>query len=233
MKNIYQNLDKLEVSFCGAVPKHIRDILCAAKEEARVSENTVYVEIGEPAITVAVLKSCWGGGYRYVFDTGWDGELWGIGESDDPKLWNIRVVVRAMNLAVNGYELAKQKIYQTLEIIGAYGSNMYNAEQKTVSCELLESVARMDYCIDFDLQDFMPVADNFVAHARSKSVSNVELEETRQGNIVTGLRIGDIKRRQVAIYNKFKEIHGSLDRAFVVVLAQPVLLRRHAGGTVI
>jgi hypothetical protein len=135
------------------------------------------------------------GGYAYRFDTGFTGETWFVAHSLDPERWNIRISVKSLNLALRGYEEVKQHLLQTLSGLGAICSQ--------------ERISRFDYCFDFAMEGFQPEIENFVTHRRC--TKRVHLGESGGEIIINGrniqsLRIGTMPGRQIALYNKTREI---------------------------
>ena len=112
MKLIYQNFDTLEISFQCALPLVILSQLEQAKKEAQSCKNAVYAEIGPNKLPVMVYEVGSRGGYTYQFQTGHDGEIWLFGDRENTKLWNARVRVKSLCLALYGYAKTKEKILQ-------------------------------------------------------------------------------------------------------------------------
>lgn len=62
----------------------------------------------------------WGVDTVYCFNTGVMGEVWAIKNDLRAGEWNIRVSVRSLNLALNGYEKVKESLLQKLKDFDAY-----------------------------------------------------------------------------------------------------------------
>lgn len=208
MRLIYQNLDRLEVSFQCAVPSGIREQLERAKAEALQARTRAYAEMGSNKLQVMVLETGAKGGYTYQFSTGHDGALWLIGNRDDRNQWNVRVIVSSLCLALYGYYGAKERLLKVLkEDLKAVGPDDQAGEP-------IERVSRVDYCLDFLLEEaeiFAPNQNNFVCAGRTKKGvildSPIQLEGI--GRVVEYIRIGKMPNRQIVIYNKTREISAS------------------------
>lgn len=203
MELLYQNFDKLVISFQGAVPSFIRSQLENAQKEARSVCNQVYAEIGSNNLQVMMHERGARGGYAYQFSTGHDGHIWLIADRDNESLWNIQVHVRSLCLALYGYEKTKQQILDILindlKAIGEEKNNLIP----------LERISRVDYCLDFILEEkFNPSFNHFVCTGRAKKSEFGELKynQITTGSSVETLTVGKMPSKQVTIYNKIKEI---------------------------
>lgn len=216
MELIYNNFDALDISFQGCMPEKILNQLAEGRERAQNEKSDVLIELGEEKIKVMVSETGMRGGYRYRFDTGLDGETWFIKHSNRSDLWNIRVSVKSLQLALGGYLAVKAAILGRLKALNAVGVSRYNAAKDAVINTPLERISRFDYCFDFAMDAaFMPLPCRFIAHQRAKK--HVYGEESKIGNYaslngdkVNTIRIGEMPGRQAVIYNKTKELRSSL-----------------------
>ena len=205
MDLIYQNFDGLDISFQGIVHSSVLSKLADAKKKAQEQRKEALAEIGSPPIKVLVAESGAMGGYLYRFDTGIDGEVWFISQSQSLSGWNIRVSVKSLSLALYGYHGVKERILAKLMQLKAYGTNMKKGQ-------LLERVSRVDYCFDFStLTDFSPDPCLFISHQHCKKAcygeqENVNLFHSATGSNINTVRVGSMPGRQVAFYNKTLEI---------------------------
>lgn len=213
MKMIYNNFDGLDVSFQGAFPAETLSALEQAREIAKTSQGkSCVIKIGRNEQTVSVFPSGAKGGYAFCFDTGVDGATWFIKGSQDPEGWNIRVSLKSLNLALNGYQRAKENLLGLLDNFDV-SSNFYDDNGEILPPT--ESVARIDYCFDFMMDDFSPSPENFVVHSRSllrgvrppESDTDLDMIEVniRSGKLES-ITVGKMPNRQVIIYDKTLEI---------------------------
>lgn len=203
MKPIYQNFDGLEVSFQCRVSKQIRAQLENAKLQAQSNKAKVLLLLGKSELPVTVYETGARGGFTYQFDTGLDGEIWLVRDSDNANDWCVRVRVSSLGLALKGYRQVKEGMLDTLSnVLHAEGSveNMYEPKER---------VSRIDYCLDYLLDGgFEPSIRNFVCSGRANKgvVGEFNFEENGSGSRIEYTRIGKMPNRQVVIYNKTKEI---------------------------
>jgi hypothetical protein len=197
MQVLHSGIDTLEVSFQGFLPKQEIDKLEAAKLEAQNTGREIIVHLGrENSLPVKVAETGMKGGYKYRFHTGECGEIWFVKSSQDVSGWNLRVKVRAATLAQYGYERCRQMIYEKMETMGA-----------TV---IKESIARVDYCMDFIDESFVLIPENFVCHSNSHLRGDAEkgdaITYAINGRQFSGITIGKMPGRQLIVYNKRREV---------------------------
>lgn len=209
MKPIYQNFDGLDVSFTGAFPEETLEILRAAKEQAiRNNYAKTITCIGASQIAIQVYPTGSRGGYAFVFDTGPDGAIWFIKDSIIPRAGNIRLSLTSLNLALNGYAAARDRILCHLVDIGVIGvfedenSLPFGLPPKSI-------MSRVDYCFDFITDnDFEPDPKNFVTHPRT-TVTGILTEDIKfalRGGYYQSVMVGKMPNRQTVIYDKTAEI---------------------------
>jgi hypothetical protein len=211
MQLIYQNFDGLDVTFQGAMPPTILATLKAAKEEAQRLKNDVCAYLGPRQIPVMVAPAGAGGAYVYRFDTGPAGETWMVADSPYPDRYNIRVSVKSLNFALNGYPKVRDGLMQSLADFCAYGVAPMELGGNSVVLPK-PNISRFDYCFDHILRGFQPNPASFVAHSRSTRRVNGQLlkaEEVYRGREIETIRIGSMPSRQCAFYNKKREIIAS------------------------
>lgn len=207
MKPIYHNMDKLEITFQGAFPEKIIDLLKETQEEAQQIKKFIPIALGVSKETYKILSTGLGG-YSLGFITSDDGIQISTQKSNDKKLWNIFVGVRSWYLASNGYEASKERILDILQDLGAETNERlcpYTGEYTTIP---LESIRRLDYCFDFILPDFVPSEKNIIYHQSGKIKENGVFSIDRQGTKKNALTIGTRKNRQLQIYDKILEINN-------------------------
>ncbi len=214
MEMIYHNFDGLDITFQGIVPEKILNQLKAIKEQAQDEKRDIPMKLGKTGKMVMVAESGMGGGYRYRFSTGPDGETWAFMHSTNSQVWGIRISVNSMALAQHGYEGVKKRILDRLTELEAIGPSRLD-EEGGITNFPLERISRFDYCFDFVMDgSFNPNPEHFIAHHRAtKHVydergSIVDGYRALSGDRVNTIRIGGIKNRQVVLYNKSIEIRA-------------------------
>jgi len=192
-KILRKGFDSLDVAFQGAMPSGALDVLRSAKALATSEGRAVLVNVG--GIDGHVGETGAKGGYAFRFDTGLDGEIWLIKDSRDCEQWNLRVTVRAVQLALDGYDVVRDRLFEKLEKWGA----------KVIT----ESVARADYAVDFIADELQLRPDDFVFHSHSRCQEHREIPEggtgfsiERRSGRVTGITVGKMPGRQVTVYDK-------------------------------
>jgi hypothetical protein len=212
-KLIYANFDGLDVSFQGALPRDILGYLEETKEAAKKNRGDYPLVLDNGAggnLLLMVGETGSRGGYAYRFDTGPDGATWFVANNEDPERWNIRASAHSLALALYGYEGVKERMLDFLAQLGAVGPQRDEKLQRMMP---KERISRIDFCFDFHVESLNPSANDFVAHprhVRREHREQIDAEVTAQGNRVQSIRIGEMPNRQVALYNKTKELiaHG-------------------------
>lgn len=195
LRKLRHGLDGLDISFQGCVGVAFLSLLGRAKEVAQENKQPEHVDFkGLPFSVLGTGVS----GYRYVVDTGLDGEKWFFAKSSKRDGWNIRVSVSSMSLALHGYIAAKERIWERLEIFGAWVMD--------------HSVSRVDFACDFEAPEFQIKPECVVAHWRMTQSEYTETEAdggfhiVRQARRVNSLTIGKMPGRQIIIYDKRREV---------------------------
>ncbi|MEG3641639.1 hypothetical protein, partial [Magnetococcus sp. PR-3] len=124
--------------------------------------------------------------------------LWLFKASTDVEQWNIRVEVKAQQLAIDGYSKVKERL---LHVLGA------------LECRVIkESIGRFDLAVDVKTaEDFVPDPFMIVRHSRTKVMTNYAPMPEDEAVIVgaqevTGITVGKMPHRQVQIYDKRREV---------------------------
>lgn len=204
---IYQNFDKLEISFKGALPEHVLNDLNEAKKKAQNTKRPMAIEIGNPKQKFSV-QPCGLGGMPIGFISANEGLQLGAQNSEKKDQWNLFVGVRSFYLALHGYEAVKQEIIFILNALGAKTHERlcpFTGEYTTFP---LESIKRFDYCFDQIIEGFVPNRDNVTFHSngRIKQFGQIDISVDRRGAKDNALTIGSIKSNQVQLYDKILEI---------------------------
>lgn len=204
-KVIYHNFDKLEVSYQGAVPAAMLDKLKEAKESAQRENAEQFLQLSdELAVT---MRPNGGGGYAYIFSTGETGANVFVQRNSNPANWNLRVAIRSACLATKGLGGAMQHIREICNALGAMGVHRYPDREQEPFDTLVESIARVDYCMDVIANDFMPKRERIIAHSRTgRKFHTPEMDVVERGKLIETVTLGKMPNKQICIYNKSKEI---------------------------
>jgi hypothetical protein len=213
MKLIYNNFDGLDISFKCALPPFLLKQMRSAKEEAQKSRREVFISVGSEFKRISIAESGARGGYAFRFDTGIDGETWFIADREDREQWNVRLSVKSLALALYGYSEMKKRILAfLLDDLQAQFVETVNKETGEVLFEHPEArISRFDYCFDFTSESFAPNPKNLITSAnRMKKAYHYQkptpIECYERFNAIESMRIGSMPNRQIAIYNKTREI---------------------------
>lgn len=215
-KIVYAGFDGLDLSFMGRLSLEAQNQLENARETAQETKQNQLVKLGRGKVAGHVGETGANGGYRWKLDTGPEGEIWFFKRSNNIQDWNIRVSVRAAQLAIKPWQDVRDGLYETLEKMGA--------------SVLEESIARVDFAVDFLADGFRLEPENFIcAHQSTKSVYgdtlrnvNPKAEDAHdptlcnegageslihyKGRNVGSVTIGKMPNRQICFYNKRTEV---------------------------
>jgi hypothetical protein len=180
----------LSISRAKFMPK-----LQAAKRQA--------MEIGQP-VTVSldgvyfeVASTGARGGYVFRCHTGQVGEIWFLKQPSTNDPWGVRISVSAVQCAIIGLAGVKNRIEEKFERLGI------------ALKQGQESIARVDFALDFIIPGFTLTADNFVMHSRTTRMAHVDISEYREGgrsSRVETVTVGKNPNRQIIIYDKRAEV---------------------------
>lgn len=205
MKILRYGFDTIDVSFMGALPEGVLAALAGAKEAAIEQQFPEPLDIGGVLGSVGQVGK--GGGYRYTFDTGPEGEIWWFKHNTATENHNIFVSVRAAQLLLKGWERVRDDLYVSLEKLGA-----------TV---LGESINRVDFAIDLLAPEFELEPKNFVCAWQTKRAVHNAADEPGTSEILegigaenvqyigrrcSGVTLGKMPNRQVIVYDKRREV---------------------------
>ncbi|MBO6827346.1 MAG: hypothetical protein JJ879_14160 [Sneathiella sp.] len=194
MKNIvHMGFDGLDVAFETHIPADFAANLSGLKEIAAATREPQLFERGGAKMHVADSGGL--GGYTYRVDTGPDGATWFFkqpGINKDP--WGVKVSVKSLALALYGLGGVRAKLFAFMEAVGI----PYH--------EGAESISRVDYCLDFFDPDFVLDPSGFVMHSNCSRTENHDMETYGRSGRLTGVRIGKMPGRQVAIYDKRADV---------------------------
>lgn len=205
MSVIYTNFDTFELAYQGAIPPHILDRLKEAKQLAQKEGEKQTVKFGD--ITIRIQSSGNNRGYSYIFSTGSTGITVCVKHSTKPKDWNLFVSVGSACLATRGLQGALDHIREVFNNLQAIGMNRKRGIEQEPFDTLVESINRVDYCMDVIANDFEIIVEHFVAHARTqKKPYWPESNGVTRGNSAESILIGKMPNKEVIVYNKTREI---------------------------
>ena len=189
---IYSGYDGLDLSYRTFLPDHILGVLRSAKAEASKSHSGVAVSLGGKECIVSGSGAF--GGYQFNVDTGQLGETWLIKEAERSDPWGCRVSIKSLPLALFGAEEMKRRCDNFLLGLGAH--------LRPMDCR----VSRVDFAIDMLIPDFELDPNHFVCHSKSKKTDYRQMETTRAGDVISGVRIGKMPNKQLAVYDKRQDV---------------------------
>lgn len=203
-KPIYCNLDKLELSCQGAVPPKMQELLQQAKDHAQQEKACHILTIG--TIRAAVEPKA-KGSYTFCFNTGETGATVFVSKNTNPANYNIRIFVSSACLATKGFEGALSHIREICNSLGAQGIKRNPHIKQEPFETLVESISRVDFCMDVVANDFEILRERVIAHSRAQKKFFVpEMQIVERGKNTESLTIGKANNKQVCVYNKTKEL---------------------------
>lgn len=195
MELVHKGFDAIDIAY----PAHLPEILIAklsnAKGLALASNAPTQVLLNGLPFNVALTGAR--GGYAFRCDTGPLGEVWFFKLPNKRDPWGIRVSVAAVQVALRGLHGIRTHLEDKLATLGV---------------PLLpgtESIARIDFALDFLAPDFLLHADQFVMSqrfARMKHGDILTYKEGGQTGRTTSVTIGKNPGRQVIVYDKRAEV---------------------------
>lgn len=204
---LYQGYDALDVAFQGRVSEKALSQLESAKAQAKDLNQEVLAEIVTLKCQVKGYGTNAAAGYSYLISTGSEGIQWSIKKSRDVSQWNLRASVSSSLLQAVGLEGAIDQLYSDIK---AMGGN-----------QLAESVARVDYAVDLQLDPlgvskaemFKLQPENFIKHSRvgmtvelgDDDLTDAQNVRVYQKKYVETVTLGKMPGRQVQVYNKRAE----------------------------
>ncbi|SOH95243.1 hypothetical protein SAMN06273572_1092 [Monaibacterium marinum] len=195
MDVVHSGFDGLKLSIEADIPPDFREALIDAKTRAAKQNDPVMIEWN--GVALAVRKS--GGMSAFSAHTGDYGAEWYFLDPLNKPKNNpgITVDFRAFLLATGGIAAARAQFEAQLQAFGIrYGDHMVK-------------VARVDFAVDVLAPWFTPDRSCIVAPSGTRTsarASDIPIEEYGVGDGVTGLKAGQISNRQLAIYDKRREV---------------------------
>lgn len=200
---LHKGVDALDLSFpltIGADLSEEFEKMKACMAENRLDSATKF---GSDYVML-VFPNGAKGGFAYRCRIGRDGHDWlfkkpGNGRDE----WGARVSCRAQDLALHGVDGVRAELDTQFGIFGLH----YTPG--------IESLARIDFAMDFLAPDLVLDPARFVMHGRStrktfRTHGNKPVESVEHGRSgrVTSVTIGRNPNRQVIVYDKREEIFG-------------------------
>ena len=202
MKIVYSNFDSIYFAVQGALRPESLERLRRAKALAKKEDADQPISLGELSHDVYIKPTGQKGGYAFVLDMGYDAQIISLKDNISLLNWNCFVKIRAMSLALKGYEKALEGALDVLSDIGF--------DVKAVS------VNRVDYAIDV-LTPY-PIAidpDLVVTHSRRQVKTHYEpIVSVSQAREVQSITIGKMTNSQVIIYDKIAEVKAKRNYAW-------------------
>ncbi len=182
MQPIYSNFSGLEISFQGAVPEEVLSSLRKAKNKAKDNPHNCIIYLKGFNRPIIISNKGRPGGYTFCLDTGIDGEIWSIVDTEKPDNWNIHVSVKSLGLALYEYRKIKRKIRWFL-------TNILKVEGQ-------ERINQLSFIIDLK-------SDNFILNPKNLRTHNRCKKEMGLDNYFCA---GRMPYKQVSLYNISKKI---------------------------
>lgn len=195
MHLIHKGFDALDVAF----PSHLPEKLIAKLDRAK----TIATNDGQPkaiqinGVRLSVAPTGAKGGYAYRCDTGRFGEVWFFKKPSGRDPWGTRVSVSSAQLALRGLKRVREHLESVLETLGI------GFQRGT------ESIARVDFALDFLFPTFELISDYFVMSSRFGKMRHADLityKEAGNSSRTTSVTVGKNPGRQIIIYDKRLEV---------------------------
>ncbi|KJS25071.1 MAG: hypothetical protein VR75_12475 [Hyphomonadaceae bacterium BRH_c29] len=195
MELLHKGFDALDLAYAVHLPAKFMPKLQTAKQRAMEIGQSVLVSLDSVDFNVSATGAR--GGYAFRCDTGSAGEIWFLKKPSSNDPWGVRISVSAVQCALIGLAGVKQRIEEKLHRLGI------------ALRQGQESVARVDFALDFIIPDFRLVADNFVMHPRFTRMRHAEVMEYKEAG-KTGrtqsVTVGKNPGRQIIVYDKRAEV---------------------------
>ena len=195
MELLHKGFDALDLAYAVHFPAKFMPKLQAAKRQAMEIGQSVTVSLDGVYFEVASTGAR--GGYVFRCSTGSAGEIWFLKQPSTNDPWGVRISVSAVQCALIGLAGVKKRIEDKFERLGI------------ALKQGQESIARVDFALDFIIPGFTLVADNFVMHSRTTRMAHVDISEYKSGGRsgrTESVTVGKNPGRQVIIYDKRAEV---------------------------
>ncbi len=195
MELLHKGFDAIDLAYPYHLPKKHIEKLERVKAHSLEQNDSCVAELNGVKFKVAPTGAR--GGYAFRCHTGRLGEVWFFKKHSRRDQWGIRVSVSAIQCALRGLNGVKEHLEITLSKLGvAFLSGA-------------ESIARIDFAMDFLLPDFELVSDNFVMNSRFGKMKHASLNEYKEAGTsgrTTSVTVGKNPNRQLIIYDKRAEV---------------------------
>ncbi len=195
MELLHKGFDAVDLAYPYHLPMELIEKLEATKIRAMEINAPCVVDLKGKKFNVAPTGAR--GGYAYRCDTGRLGETWFFKKPNRRDPWGIRISVSAIQCALRGLKGVKEHLETTLFKLGV------------IVFTGAESIARIDFAMDFLFPDFELVSNNFVMNSRfgkMKHASLLEYKEAGTSGRTTSVTVGKNPNRQLIVYDKRAEV---------------------------
>tara|TARA_R110000850_G_scaffold275299_2_gene414453 strand:- start:30211 stop:31350 length:1140 start_codon:yes stop_codon:yes gene_type:complete len=192
---LHKGFDALDLAYAVHFPAKFMPKLLNAKQQAKETGYPVMVSLDGVDFNVASTGAR--GGYAFRCDTGSAGEIWFLKQPSTNDPWGVRVSVSAVQCALAGLARVKTRIEEKLQRLGM------------ALRQGQESIARVDFALDFIMPGFTLVADNFVMHPRAVRMLHGEISEYKEAGRTgrtQSVTVGKNPGRQIIVYDKRAEV---------------------------
>jgi hypothetical protein len=192
---LHKGFDALDLAYAVHLPAKFMPKLQSAKQKAMEIGQPVSVSLDGLEFNVASTGAR--GGYAFRCDTGSGGEIWFLKQPSTNDPWGVRISVSAIQCALVGLAGVKERLESKFQRLGVplrYGQ---------------ESIARVDFALDFIIPGFTLVAENFVMNSRFSRMKHAEITEYKEAGKsgrTESVTVGKNPGRQVIIYDKRAEV---------------------------
>ncbi|MEH6488864.1 hypothetical protein [Hyphomonas oceanitis] len=195
MDLVHSGFDNLDITFFGKISPQQAELFQTHQDHAKVWRSPSKCRIGDVCFNIAQTGRR--GGYAFRADTGPFGEIWSFKRPNENDPWGIHVSCSSFACATLGLRGVRKKLDDTLVALGV------NVPAG------MQSISRIDFCMDFLAPDFVPDPAHFVMHPRfSQRTTEDPQPKTylgRSGRVET-VMIGKNPGRQVIVYDKRTEV---------------------------
>ena len=194
MKTIYSNFDTIIFVVKGALKPCVIERLRLAKASAEKDQLDKPIRVGKLTHDIYIKPTGQKGGYAFVLDMGSNAQIISLKDNLSLTNWNGYVKIRAMSLALKGYEKALEDALQALSDIGFKVSEI--------------SMNHVDYAIDVLTPYPIELDPNLVVtHSRRQVKDQRDSVVTvSKGRQVQSITIGKMPSSQIIIYDKIAEV---------------------------